>query len=170
MGYELNALFGKTQALSKLKFPSKPIQLATLSQGFSLLPIPETDEEIDGFSRIYFADSDDVLFLEEGIIPVPIYNSLLNISNGGKFAFLSAYFSGGTGKQYSVIWENGKVIKEFPITWNDDVDSWEKMPINQALKLLGVLREGEYDEFDTMRLSRFSETYDWYQSSLKSQD
>jgi len=166
MGYELNALFGKTETLKQIQFPPKDIKLATLRQRFTLLPLPKYDEEegdYEGFSRIYFETDEDIHMLECGLIPKRIYNQVLQLSKVDKIAFLYADTFGGVGEQYAVVWEHGKILKEYPTTWNDNPHTWVHMPINQALKVMGVIREGKYDEFDTMQLGKYRDTFGWYQ-------
>jgi|GEM_PF-1876153 len=172
MGYELNALFGKTEALKQIQFPPEGVKLVELSQGFSLLPLHTHSYEgaLDGdfeFTTVYFNDDELIHETQYGSLPERIYQSIAHTKNHKIALFYADYF-GGIGQQYAIVWENGEVTQEFPMTWNRDVRSIHKMPINCALKLMGVVKvDDNIDLFDSVGLGRFRETSSWYEFAVK---
>lgn len=154
MGYELNALFGKTEVLEQINFPLNSVTPIPLSQGFSLIPLPLS----------IYSDDDIMQEFEEGWLSKAIVQSILNDVTNGEVAFLFADFFGGRGLQYAIVWNSGKILQEFPSTSNHNIDSMKNMSINRALQLIGVDRGEFYDEFDAMNLGRYRHTSNWYDS------
>ncbi len=70
------------------------------------------------------------------------------LSEGQHIAFVEAEYFGGAGSQMATVWHEGEVAAA-------------EVTINEALRLLGVVREGDQDEFDSAGLGRHRRTERW---------
>ena len=61
-------------------------------------------------------------------------------------------FWGGEGDQASLLWEHGSAIRELLVAQD---------AINQALRMLGIVKASAYDEFDALRLGTYRSTERW---------
>ena len=61
-----------------------------------------------------------------------------------EYAIIFTDYFGGMGEQYATVYSAGKVVMEET-----------KGGINQALKTIGVCKNGDLDEFDTICLGRY---------------
>ncbi len=78
----------------------------------------------------------------------------------GPLAYVEADFFGGTGSQYTQVWDGGKSALG-PLLMNEaDEPPPDGSPISRALRHLGVVAAGS-DEFDAVGLGRQRETEDW---------
>lgn len=88
--------------------------------------------------------------------------AIRKLSMLGKCAYIETAYFGGIGTQFSIIWEKGQQI-EGPLISYDGIEPKVKYQqvkrvegaINQALRLLGVRRQEDKDEFDTVGLGRY---------------
>jgi hypothetical protein len=78
---------------------------------------------------------------------------LEELSATGRVAYLETEYFGGVGAQAAAVWERGKVILG---PRQGDVG-----PINDALRMLGIIRTQTQDEFDVAGLGRHRQTEDW---------
>ena len=67
-------------------------------------------------------------------------------------AFVEAEYFSGSGSQKATVWHRGEVVAA-------------EATINEALRLLGVTREGDMDEFDSAGLGRHRRTERWLEVS-----
>lgn len=74
-------------------------------------------------------------------------------------AYCETDYFGGFGEQTAVVWDNKEQLY-------GQTDSYG--PINSALKLIGVERETGLDEFDTIGLGKFRDTFSIEESIYKS--
>jgi len=138
MAYFLEALITRGNWLSAVQLPSCA-RIVPLLQDVFLVPIA------------------DELLGEEVEKPAtalpPSFEALARrLSLRGPVAYVSAGFFGGHGGQTSCIWLNEKLILG-PLR--------ELGAINQALRRLGVEKNGAHDEFDAVGLGRHRHTEDW---------
>jgi hypothetical protein len=78
---------------------------------------------------------------------------LEQLSAMGRVAYIETEYFGGVGVQAAAAWEGGKIILG---PRQGDIG-----PINDALKLLGVIRTQMEDEFDVAGLARHRLTEEW---------
>jgi hypothetical protein len=78
---------------------------------------------------------------------------LQELSATGRVAYIETDYFGGEGAQVAAVWEGGKIIFG---PRQADIG-----PINEALRLLGIVRTQTYDEFDVAGLGRHRHTEDW---------
>lgn len=156
MGYELNALIGKTTVLSQLKVASANPVLVPLIEELSLLPVPK----LPNFLAIY---GDNHIEIGSGTLPATLHSAVVSASGLDMIAHINAELFGGIGYQSATIWQDKEIYMEFPQTWTKDVTSWSEMPINKTLREFGIIA-GETDEFSIAGLGRFRNTEQWYAS------
>lgn len=116
--------------LEDLKIP-KEIKYKELPQGFIIFDtLP---------SRFYKEDDDDYFELVAPITEI-----------SDKIVLVETDYFGGAGTQNAKLWINGRRIKL--------KDKWN--PINEALIRLGVVKNNNFDEFDTIHLGNFRSNED----------
>ena len=86
-----------------------------------------------------------------------------NVREFGKdktIAKISTNYFGGTGHQEAKLFVNNK--KEYDKSSEFD---WTERPINTVLKMMGVSKKDQKDEFDTINLSNYrsNEDFKWVQ-------
>ena len=67
-------------------------------------------------------------------------------------AYVESEFFGGQGGHIGLIWKDGE--REF-------IGDFKKSTMNEILKKLGVIRNRNQDEFETIGLDRHRDTEDW---------
>lgn len=77
---------------------------------------------------------------------------LLNASKGSIIAYFEAEYFGGEGSQCSIVFINGKKV----LTELNNTNA-----INTALQIIGVKRNNNMDEFDSIGLGKFKNTEQW---------
>ncbi len=122
---------------------------------------------MDKYHLIPF-ESDDVTKpsdqsnLPKDDITYDVREMIRDLSALGKCAYIETSYFGGLGVQISETWDKGIRI-DGPLISYDGVEN--KMnykdvtvvdyPINRALKNLGILKEEDKDEFDTIGLGKY---------------
>ena len=105
-----------------------------------------------------------------GFLPWVDDTGIQSIAYFQKFDFPVAYIStdyfGGAGEQKAAVYVKGKLV---------ELNYGDYQPINVALAFLGVKKEGDKDEFDTVGLGKYRTDDDWvdlaprYEPSILSQ-
>lgn len=79
----------------------------------------------------------------------------------GQFVYLETDYFGGEGTQVSAVFRSGVLIETF-LESTSQIDTalsypqrLLQSPINKALQKIGVIRERQYDEFDTLGLAEY---------------
>lgn len=136
-------------------------EIIDLSQGFSLVFL--TDELYDGIEELVNSKL-DVDYSEFFYYLSPsIYEVLVQESREGMIAYIETDYFGGVGRQSAILFENSKVKMEPLKTesfWDEKTYSYYHKPegekaINLVLKELGVYKQKEKDEFDSVGLGNF---------------
>ena len=156
MKFDLVAVVALESSLVSAMLGLPRVLPVPLGQGWSLLPITRAVHVASaGHSAVAFPG---LSHLRQGLA-----ERLAAASNNGPIAYVEADFRGGIGGQASVVWENGAVALG-PLRCNHHegrVPVIKEWPINRALRHLGVVASPGRDEFDTLRLGRFSTTEAW---------
>jgi hypothetical protein len=115
--------------------------------------IPCIDDFLDEITQLQTSNNFKGFYYLDEIL----YNYLKEISTKGMVAYVEADYFGGKGQQGAVVWDVRECIlfKEL---------SWEMGAINEALRLLGIIKIGSKDEFETVRLSKRRHTDDWIEN------
>jgi hypothetical protein len=117
-----------------------------LEQEFSLFPL--ADKILTNLGIKYPVD-----LVNSGKLPVEFTDLLARLSVVCPLLCFETEYFGGTGNQFAIVFENGKVIFG---PAKSTIGS-----INEGLRLLGVRRKPDYDEFDSIGLGQYRFTDDW---------
>ncbi|MCR6485526.1 hypothetical protein M8542_22105 [Amycolatopsis sp. OK19-0408] len=152
--YCLEAAIGTEAVLRRVAGPRPEARVVELGRGLSLLLM--TDDFFDAVTDI----GADAL---EGFWKAPrgFGRLLAAVSADGAVAYVEADFFGGSGSQCAQVWNRGEVVLG-PLR----LDVGERpavggSPISRALRELGVVRGGHFDEFEAIGLGRHRETDAW---------
>lgn len=155
--YTLEAFIARYETLAGVMemFPSAT--LIQLPQDIGLIPI-------DGFLlrelEIYYQGGTKVTHPEYQQFSPPVHPDFerlivgveklaKHLSKRGLVAYVEATFVGGFGSHVTMVWENGKRA------------GGPGNHINDVLRLLNVMPQAGFDEFDTLGLGRHRSTREW---------
>lgn len=92
-----------------------------------------------------------------GVVAILNYDDKRHHFKNKTVACLMTSYFGGMGEQKAKVFENGtKVYNE-----TDEYD-YKIRPINTALEMIGVVRNGDMDEFDTIGLGSYRDNESFY--------
>ncbi|WP_156152608.1 hypothetical protein [Flammeovirga sp. OC4] len=146
MGYYLKAFIGQKESLVPIRNKYSNSKLVDLSDKISMIPI--TDELFDEMNQM--ENSSEIASFE--FLTEYIENKTLDLIGNKKLAYFESEFFGGQGGHIGLIWVNGK--REF-------IGEFKKDTLNKILKKLGVIRNGNQDEFETVGLDSHRNIEDW---------
>ncbi len=150
MGYILKAIFGKKSDLNPIILRYSKSKIIELERELSIIPMTEDlYDEINNF-RV----SNTILSFE--LLSENLEKEVLDLIGDSKIAYVESEFHGGKGGHSGIIWED----KKRKIIMDYDLDS-----MNKILKELGIKKESNKDEFDTVGLSKYRMTEDWIQAT-----
>jgi len=165
MSHNLQALVYR-RGMAKRVLGDSAFPRIRLSQGFEMLP---QRLEIEKELTIRFSKSPTHT---SGKKPVLGYLSrdfaalACAISAQTKVVYIETEFFGGHGEQSSIVWDRGSVILG-PLTastsdssWSTSAEARPRWPINNALRTIGVKRNGKADEFAGLGLEEHRDTED----------
>jgi hypothetical protein len=147
VGYTLEAVIGAPDVLQPIVDRWPDAMIVPLASGLALVPM--TDELFDAATDGTTQDAPGFFKL-----PTGFDRELAGWSAAGPVAYVEAEFFGGVGSQCAALWEGGRLTLG-PMAADEDG------PISQVLARLGVSRDGQRDEFDTVGLDRHRHTEDW---------
>lgn len=134
MTHHISGFIGPTQHLKDQTKELTNAQVIPLAQGMAFLPMgSELYEEIWKFNRY------PMKWLAKKFKPVPI-------------AWIETDYFGGFGEQSAILWKDGKK-RRFRKRQGGNID--------EAMKELGVVCEGDKDEFDTLGLCKHRLNESW---------
>jgi len=159
MGHMIQGIIGKPETLQKITISFSPAQLTIeeLPQDFKLLLLCEKAREI--------IDA-QVNLNNNTIKPFEFFDSKLkkhleSTGLSGIFAYIETDYFGGVGTQSAGFFKDGKLLESYKgdtrnidptIPWPDRLLD---EPINKVLRKIGVLRNPDLDEFDTLGLGEY---------------
>ncbi len=151
MGHSINVFIGKDNIISLFSFEQK-VSKITLNQGFSMvfLSCNFHEELLREYKGELVCDN---LFVN---FDSAVKSLLEKYSSGGMLAYMETDYFGGVGSQTAILYENGR-LRISPIQTND-FTLWTKddnRAINIILKELGVKKEDDFDEFDSVGLNGY---------------
>jgi len=146
MGYYLKAFIGQKESLTPISNKYSYSKLIDLSDQISMIPL--TDELFDEINQM--ENSSEISSYE--FLTENVENKTLDLIGNKKLAYVESEFFGGQGGHIGLIWEYGQ--REF-------MGEYKKDTLNEILKKLGVIRNGNQDEFETVGLDRHRNTKDW---------
>lgn len=140
MGHNIRAIIGKSEIIEKIASDWLYANMLNLSQGYAMIFL--TDKLFDDITELSNKNND----LETSVLnyfTTAIFELLQYYSFGSKLAYIETYYFGGQGKQAGVLFENGKL--KIPPTSSENI-------INVILNAIGVYKEQEKDEFESIDL------------------
>lgn len=160
MGHMIQCFIGYPVLLEEIISPLKPIDVTVidLPQGLRCLflcdKLLNSIHQYKQMNDISLMDSFD-FFTQE------VKTYLEDMNPNGEFIYLETDYFGGEGNQSSGFFVNGKLLEVYK-EGNAEIDvtlpypdRLLMMPINKALRRLGVVRETVSDEFDTLELGEY---------------
>ena len=113
------------------------------------------NEKIDSIiddkkSQIKFTEMD------EGLLATTYIPNIKNFASNKTIAKIETDYFGGFGDQSATLYENGVKVFEK----SDQVDRSSE-PINEVLRILGVKKKNNMDEFDTIGLGKYRTNQDF---------
>jgi hypothetical protein len=149
MSYELEAIIGPEEHISKCCQGLKNAHMIALAQGVAMIPLTEELRvELEGInSRPGNPPFSGLEYLSHAVA-----GWIADASADTTLAWVEATYVGGWGGQRLIVWQNREIVI-----------GPESHPnaINCALKVLGVRAAEDLDEFDTLRLGRCRHTKKW---------
>ncbi|MDQ3281914.1 MAG: enhanced serine sensitivity protein SseB C-terminal domain-containing protein [Acidobacteriota bacterium] len=149
MGHSLQALVLPLSASERIQShaaPTHPVRITA-----SLLLVPVTDELYDFLVRgDVSADLHDDVFAK---FHPALQTFAAAISGAEPYAYIETEYFGGTGVQAAAAWREGETLyapQSAPIG-----------PINEVLRILGVVSSRHLDEFEAAGLSRHRHLEEW---------
>ncbi|GAA2565303.1 hypothetical protein GCM10010435_42520 [Winogradskya consettensis] len=125
MAYVLRAVLGSPAVVTQAGEP------LPLDQGLALVRIPPD---------LRLGDTDN--------------RTLEAWSAAGPIAYVEAEYFAGTGSQFAVVCAGGDLVLG-PLVQDEDDPPTHPTPISQALRHLGAIPGGHFDEFDAVGLGRY---------------
>lgn len=153
MGHSIHGFIGKSFELKDIIPPKTSANIVNLSQGFQLLFL--SDQLYDMIS----AQNE----LSEDIFPFEYLNRSMveHIKQmaPGTFIYIETEYFGGKGEQFAALFSNGMLKRTFvnqPFNFAlNYLDTMLNLPINSALREIGVSRDSGLDEFDSLGLGNY---------------
>lgn len=136
MTHHISGFIGPTEHLQAQTKEFSSAKVIPLAQGMAFLPLDHDlwDEVLKGHRH-----RDAKAWLAKKFKPVPI-------------AWIETDYFGGAGEQSAIVWKNGK-IKHYRKRFGGNID--------EAMKELGVICDGDKDEFDTLGLGKHRTNESW---------
>lgn len=160
MGHMIQCFIGNPIVIKKIVLPLKQVTTSILDfpQGLQCLFL--CDNLFDAIhSNVTISSNNEIepfVFLDQAI-----KDYLEMIQPDGYFIYVETDYFGGEGTQISAIFKDGKILETYKEnTANIDITiPWPnrllESPINKALRYIGVIRDGQLDEFDTLGLGKY---------------
>lgn len=156
MAYELRALVCAQEVATRTA-ARLDTSACHLVADLHIVPLPgRTDSD----ARQESTSGDPMLFLTPEVEALAV-----DASAAGPIAYVEAEFFGSAGTQAAAVWQHGLLVFG-PATWEYSAGETRgvvpaELPINTALRKLGVGTGQEADEFDTAGLGRHRFTEEW---------
>lgn len=157
MSYELRGLIAARKTLGPLAELLPGARLIDLAAGLALLPLTS---DVEG----KLAPADRAPALDGLRLGAKVAGLARDASKTGPIAYAEADYSPGRDFQGAVLWNGGRMSGPPRVdraAWDPREPAMTERPINSALRLLGVQREGYGDEWDAVALARHSTTDEW---------
>lgn len=157
MGHYLEAIIGNDEVIADFAQDWVQAKKVELTQGFSLIKL--TNELLDDINELVNNKSEDP-YKEFCYLSSSLHELLINKSINAALAYIETDYFGGLGTQVALLYENG-IVKTGPLKtrdeWNSEKQEYFQTPngeraINSILKKMGVVCQGQFDEFDSIKL------------------
>lgn len=152
MAYVLAAVVGKEPQITSIARAIRGARMVQLEQGFHLLVWPDA-------TRPTAAESTGIASRFKSM-PGELSELLIEHSDGGPLAYIEAELFAGLGDTGAVVCDRGTVIYGPEVALDVRGPS---LPINQALKVLGVAQGDSIDPFEALGLGRYRRPSKWWE-------
>ncbi len=159
MAYTLQAIIGKIQVLEGPNKRFVQARIVPLEQGLGLIPV--TDKLIDEIRSLDLQPPEQVPAGPDGTLSPEAAQLAQYASQWGVVALVEAEIFGGVGEQAATVCQNQQVIGG---PWL----AGKATPISQALRLLGVDKGNQYDEFEAVGLGLHRSNEEWLEDTADS--
>ncbi|MEU8025847.1 hypothetical protein ACFYMB_23490 [Micromonospora haikouensis] len=161
MSYQLSAVVADVELLRERTADLDHAVLAALRQDFALLPVtPQLVEELTGALPDFAAGEPGPEQPFELVLSPALAGLFAGWSRSGPVAYLEAEFSGGLGRQASVVWLGGAV--SWGPHFDDVLDAPRgQWPLNAALTRIGAEPGRWLDPFAELGLHLERNTAGW---------
>lgn len=140
MGHCIQVFIGKQELVEKLAFERNQTFIL-LKQGYAMMYLlDQYDEILESANVRYEFDETLDYFTSE------VYDMMQQYSQYDMLAYIETDYSGGFGTQAGVLFSDGKMVI---------APTKEKGIIDKILHQMGVCREPEKDEFDSLGLGNY---------------
>jgi hypothetical protein len=100
--------------------------------------------------------------LEEGILATPFIPDIREFGKDKTTALISTDYFGGPGYQEAKLFVNNKKVYD-----KSSESDYKLNPINDILKLMGIIKKEGMDEFDTIGLGKYRSNRDFNHQELE---
>lgn len=167
MRYAIHALIAREDLIEAIAAEHPEAVSVPLDQKLAMLP--NTDPFYDAIRR----RMPHVLIDKPSGKLWKLSGALLNIASrasvDGPVAYIEADYADGKGSQASIVWKNKKILYGPHYEGIGPLPGGEalrEMPINCALRILGVERGHHKDLFDALGLGEYRSTEEWASGTL----
>jgi len=161
MAYVLKAVVASKLDTERYKCQAR-VSIINLPQSYCMIPLVN-----DLLLSIYDQSPPQPYIPGFMYLKVSILDWIASCFQSGTFAVVENDTWGGVGEQSALIWKDGKSIfgpihtkTDMSEPYTDENVPLDSGAINQALRLLGVVKEAE-DEFSALALGKHRDTGEW---------
>ena len=158
MGYELQALVAKKGTFEHYRQLHDYISVNEIGYDLELLLNDVYLQKALKTQFIFTHSNFEDWFLADQIMEI-----CSKLSRITPVAFLDAQYVGGRGYQIAVVWQDARLIMKQKTAIARVAESIG--PINNALRVLGVIAASDKDEFETVGLNKHRNMEDWFEES-----
>lgn len=152
--HTVEAIIAKEEVIKDIEERFIIAKSIPLAQNYAMVPLTDALKE----------DLEDLIQKEQIIydcfekLSGSIIEVITNTQGPYKIAYIETEYFGGEGVQAAIVWEDGKVI------YGPNSSEFIDNPINEALRIIGVRKIKQNDEFDEMKLGWNRDTEKWHNS------
>jgi hypothetical protein len=150
MGHSVRLIIGRDEGIAAFLRAWPGSRAVELKAGWQAIPVDDALYDAVVAAHPEAVGSDELDFAPAGLDAALAAAT----SEGGALAYVETEYFGGTGGQSAMAYADGRVKMEPARA------QWAG-PINQALRRIGVVPEGENDAFDTMGLGERRQMADY---------
>lgn len=159
MGHRLRAIIGKPPILEALAVRFDGVRRVPLRQGFEMVPLTAPVFDAMAFSRE--ATNPEAAIGGWSRLGKQVEDLLAELSRISPVAYVYTEYFGGVGEQSALAFVGGRLATRSGgagrvLPWSSSIG-----PINDALGAIGVVRERDQDEFDSMGLGQHRSMEEW---------
>lgn len=156
MGYSLYGFVAKRGTFDAYRLLDQRISVARLNGDFDLLLNCEYL-----YIGLQLGKSESPQGFDHWLLTTALLARIFEQAKQTPFAYVCSDYLGGTGLQKAAVWGNGALLMKHQtpiLPWPHSIG-----PVNNALRMIGVVAEGDKDEFLTLGLNRNRQMEYWFE-------